>query len=87
MAVQPLPGAGPGGGGPPGLPGRPCLPPGAQGLGAAGEPCEGFPGGTVDKKPPANAGDMGLIPGPGRPHVLHGEQLSPCVTATEAPVP
>ena len=24
-----------------------------------------FPGGTVDKKPPANAGDMGLIPGPG----------------------
>ena len=25
-----------------------------------------FPGGTVDKNLPANAGDMGLIPGPGR---------------------
>ena len=29
-----------------------------------------FPGGTVVKNPPANAGDMGLIPGPGRSHVL-----------------
>ena len=29
-----------------------------------------FPGGSVDKNPPANAGDMGLIPGPGRSHVL-----------------
>ena len=27
---------------------------------------EGFPGGSVVKNPPANAGDMGLIPGPGR---------------------
>ena len=26
----------------------------------------GFPGGSVVKNPPANAGDMGLIPGPGR---------------------
>ena len=26
----------------------------------------GFPGGTVVKKLPANAGDMGLIPGSGR---------------------
>ena len=25
-----------------------------------------FPGGTVDKNPLANAGDIGLIPGPGR---------------------
>ena len=25
-----------------------------------------FPGGTVDKNLPANAGDTGLIPGPGR---------------------
>ena len=24
-----------------------------------------FPGGTVDKSPPANAGDSGWIPGPG----------------------
>ena len=29
----------------------------------------GFPGGTVVKNPPANAGDMGLSPGPGRSHV------------------
>ena len=29
-----------------------------------------FPGGAVDKNLPAIAGDMGLIPGPGRSHVL-----------------
>ena len=29
-----------------------------------------FPGGTVIKNPPANAGDMGSIPGPGRSHML-----------------
>ena len=28
-----------------------------------------YPGGTVDKNPPANGGDMGLIPGPGRFHM------------------
>ena len=28
-----------------------------------------FPGGAVVKSPPANAGDTGLIPGPGRSHV------------------
>jgi len=28
-----------------------------------------FPGGTVDKNPAGNAGDMGLIPGPGRFHI------------------
>ena len=32
----------------------------------------GFPGGTEDKNPPANAGDMGLIPGPGRFHMPWG---------------
>ena len=26
----------------------------------------GFPGGSVVKNPPANAGDLGLIPGSGR---------------------
>ena len=31
-----------------------------------------FPGGTVDKKPHANAGDMGLIPSPGRFHMPRG---------------
>ena len=30
----------------------------------------GFPGGTMVKNPPANAGDMGLSPGPGRSHML-----------------
>ena len=29
-----------------------------------------FPGGAVVKNPPANAGDTGSIPGPGRPHML-----------------
>ena len=29
-----------------------------------------FPGGTVVKNPPANAGDMGSIPGLGRSHML-----------------
>ena len=29
-----------------------------------------FPGGTVVKNPPANAGDMGSSPGPGRSHML-----------------
>ena len=29
-----------------------------------------FPGGTVDKSLPANAGDMGLIPDVGRLHML-----------------
>ena len=31
--------------------------------------CRAFPGGRVDKKPPANAGDMGSSPGPGRFHM------------------
>ena len=29
-----------------------------------------LPGGAMDKNPPADAGDMGLIPGPGRFHRL-----------------
>ena len=29
----------------------------------------GFPGGAVDKNPPANTGDKGSIPGPGRFHM------------------
>ena len=31
---------------------------------------EGFPGGSVVKNPPANAGDTGLIPSLGRTHML-----------------
>ena len=30
---------------------------------------EDFPGGTVVKNPPVNAGDTGSIPGPGRSHM------------------
>ena len=29
----------------------------------------GFPGGAVVKNPPANAGDTGSLPGPGRSHM------------------
>ena len=35
---------------------------------------EGFPGGTVVKNPPANAGDTGLSPGPGRSHMPQSNQ-------------
>ena len=43
-----------------------------------------FPGGTVVQNPPANAGDMGLIPGPGRFHTPHAKgHLDPCTTSIE----
>ena len=42
-----------------------------------------FPGGAVDKNPPAKAGDMGSIPSLGRFHNA-SEQLSPCTTATKS---
>ena len=32
-----------------------------------------FPGGTVDKNLPADAGDTGSIPDPGRAHLLWGD--------------
>ena len=41
-----------------------------------------FPGGAVGKNPPASAGDMCLILGPARLHVVQGSE-SPCTTATE----
>ena len=31
----------------------------------------GFPGGAVVRNPPANAGDTGSCPGPGRSHMPH----------------
>ena len=34
----------------------------------------GFPGGAVVKNPPANAGDTGSSPGPGRSHVPRSNQ-------------
>ena len=49
----------------------------------------GFPGGAVVKNPPANAGDTGSSPGPGRSHTLRSNKackpqlLSPRATATE----
>ena len=43
-----------------------------------------FSGGAVVKNPPANAGDMGSSPGPGRSHMPVAEQLSLCTTTTEA---
>ena len=49
-----------------------------------------FPGGPVVKKLPADAGDMGLIPGPGRSHMPWGnyshvpQLLSPSSTTREA---
>ena len=33
-----------------------------------------FPGGAVVKNPPANAGDMGLSPSPGRSHIPQSNQ-------------
>ena len=30
---------------------------------------QGIPGGSVVKNPPANTGDVGSIPGPGRSHM------------------
>ena len=35
---------------------------------------EDLPGGSAVKDPPANAGDMGSIPGLGRPHTLWSNQ-------------
>ena len=52
-----------------------------------------FPGGAVVKNLPANAGDTGSSPGPGRCHVPRSSQarapqlLSLCATTTEAHVP
>ena len=53
----------------------------------------GFPGGSVVKNPPANAGDAGSIPGPGRSHMLQSNRApepqvsSPGTASTEAWVP
>ena len=41
----------------------------------------GFSGGSVLKNPPANAGDMSLIPGRGRPPLLQSNQA--CAAAIE----
>ena len=52
--------------------------------------CCSFPGGTVDKNLPANAGDAGSIPDPGRSHMPRSSWvqaphlLSLCSRAQEA---
>ena len=50
----------------------------------------GFPGGAVVKNPPANAGDMGSSPGPGRSHMpqsnwAHAPQLLSLCSRTREP--
>ena len=35
---------------------------------------KGFPGGSVVRTPPANAGDTGLIPDPARSHMLQSSK-------------
>ena len=37
--------------------------------------CQGFPGGSIVKNPPANAGDQGLIPESGRSGEGNGNPL------------
>lgn len=44
---------------------------------------EDFPRGTMDKSPPANAGDLGSTPGLGRCHMLQSNE-SLCATTIEA---
>ena len=43
-----------------------------------------FPGGTVVKKPPSKAGDVGLIPGRGTKIPHSAEQLGLCITEAES---
>ena len=51
---------------------------------------QGFPGGLVVKNLSANGGDVGLIPGLGRSHMLRSNEacvpqvLSPCSKARES---
>ena len=53
----------------------------------------GFPGGAMVKNPPANAGDTGSSPGPGRSHMPRSnyarvpQLLRPRTATTEARTP
>ena len=57
------------------------------------QPLLSFPGGTVVKSLPANAGDTCSSPGPGRSHMPQSnwacvpQLLSPCAATTEAHAP
>ena len=44
----------------------------SQNISSKGEKLSDFLGGPVVKNPSVNIGDKGLIPGPGRPHMLRG---------------
>ena len=44
---------------------------------------KGFPGGSGVKNLPANAGDTGSIPDPGKSHLPPTEKLRPCATTAE----
>ena len=44
-----------------------------------------FPGGAVVENPPANAGDTGSIPGPGRSHMLRATTTEACAPRARAP--
>ena len=44
----------------------------------------GFPGGSVVKNPPTDAGATGSIPGPGRSHMPCVRLPSPCATTADA---
>ena len=46
----------------------------------------GFPGDPVNKHMPANGGEMSLIPGPGRFHMLQGNTAHVFTTASEGPM-
>ena len=46
---------------------------------------QGFPGGSVAKNPPANAGDMGLITGSRRSRATHSSILAWEIPWTEEP--
>ena len=39
------------------------------GKGSIRNTCGDFPGGAVDRNPPANTGDVGSVSGPGRSHM------------------
>ena len=58
-----------------------------EGLSCTISACWDFPGGPVVENLPANAGDMGLIPGLGRFHVLQSHEARPCATTAEAHSP
>ena len=54
--------------------------------GATSRWLKGFPGGSVVKNPPANAGDTGSIPDPGRSHVPWSNEAQASQLQSNEPV-